>query len=329
MTRIRNIRRAFLSYSRQDRDFANLLACDLRKNCFDAWVDFEGIRPGTRDWEVAVRAAIEESFVVLLIASPDSRQSSFVRSEILLADARNVPIFALLAKGKNWIDSIPMSLAHIQYQDFRGQAYSDSLVSLISHLSQFKASIPDHFLYESFYSRASLRARNPAAAVEVGSSQQGNQGYKIFSKQGFSELAEIQTEDIFHSCGTKGFSDTIFIRPDAFRSGSHLLDTLYIDYLSQRFPPFSYGYAWHLRGQWPQSNRRRVALDWRVLDQHRDASSNFAQLSEKLETYGILHGSVWSVEDGAPSYTLVLASYDKWLIDTILRQPKGTSALIL
>jgi hypothetical protein len=86
------------------------------------------------NWESAVREAIEESFAFLLIASPDSRRSPYVRSELLLAQARELPIYALWAAGESWIDSIPMSLAHIQYLDFRDRAYADGLHTLIEEL---------------------------------------------------------------------------------------------------------------------------------------------------------------------------------------------------
>jgi TIR domain len=150
---LETIRRAFVSYSRQDHKFVDTLASELRKSTFELWVDFQGLQPGTPDWESAVREAIEESFAFLLIASPDSRRSPYVRSELLLAQARELPIYALWAAGESWIDSIPMSLAHIQYLDFRDRAYADGLHTLIGELSGFGAAIPKHFIYKSFYKR--------------------------------------------------------------------------------------------------------------------------------------------------------------------------------
>jgi nitrile hydratase alpha subunit len=100
-----------VSYSREDHRFVETLASDLRKSAFELWLDFEGLQPGTPDWESAVREAIEESFAFLLKASPDSRRSSYVRSELLLAQTRELPIYALWAGGESWIDSIPMETA--------------------------------------------------------------------------------------------------------------------------------------------------------------------------------------------------------------------------
>jgi hypothetical protein len=42
---LETIRRAFVSYSREDQRFVDRLARDLRKSAFELWVDFEGLQP--------------------------------------------------------------------------------------------------------------------------------------------------------------------------------------------------------------------------------------------------------------------------------------------
>ncbi len=198
MPRIQTIRRAFISYSRQDREFVDVLASDLRNSGYEVWIDFEGLEPGTPDWEAEVRDAIQESFAVLLIASPSSRQSPYVRSELLLAEVEQLPVYALWAKGENWIDSIPMNLAHIQYQDFRGSPYADSLGALIKELSKFGASIPSHFIYESFYQKIVPGGRRPRASTWAGTrTGAGASKIEVYAKKALSGLIEIRFADVF------------------------------------------------------------------------------------------------------------------------------------
>ena len=86
----------------------------------------ECLTPGTADWEAAVRNAIDQSFALLFVASPASRQSPYCRSEVLLAEVKKIPIYAVWAVGEQWIDAVPMNLACVQYQDLRGENYEGS-----------------------------------------------------------------------------------------------------------------------------------------------------------------------------------------------------------
>ena len=146
MPRLDKLPRAFLSYSRKDIDFTKRLATDLRKRGIELWVDFEGLMPGTPDWEKAIRMQMSDSFALLLVCSPESQASSYVRSELLLAQARRLPVLALWADGDSWIDSVPMNLAHIQYLDCRAGEYSTSLDSLVLQLLRLDVVLPAPFM---------------------------------------------------------------------------------------------------------------------------------------------------------------------------------------
>ena len=323
MTRIKTIRRAFISYSTQDRDFAELLGRDLRESGIEVWIDFEGLEPGTPDWEVELRGAIDESFAVLLIASPHSRQSPYVRSELLLADAKKLPVYALWANGENWIDSIPLNLAHIQYQDFRGDAYSDSLSRLFNELSKHGAALPEHFVYESFYTKVLPGEGKPKASDRRGSVSGGGGTYEIFAKKSIHGYAEIRFQDLFRALEDNPSADTIFVKPSAFKQASHLLDELFVNYLSDRYPPFSYGQKWHLRRGHHQP---QIAIDWRTL--HDRAVETTDALGDPPEAYGLAAETTWELADSMPPYTVVLGAYDSWLTRTILENSKAAYFLI-
>ena len=71
----------FISYSSKDREFVGRLRADLQVAGVNIWIDQTGLKAGTRDWEQAVRDAIRNAHAVVLIASPNSRQSQPVKGE--------------------------------------------------------------------------------------------------------------------------------------------------------------------------------------------------------------------------------------------------------
>jgi hypothetical protein len=311
MPYLKTIRRAFVSYSRQDHGFVDTLASDLRKQAFELWVDFEGLEPGTPDWEAAVRDAIKKSFAVLLIASPNSRKSSYVRSELLLAQARKLPIYALWARGKSWIDSIPMNLAHMQYLDFRDNAYADSLRLLLEKLSGFDAAIPKHFIYKSFYYKVRPGCPKPKQRTRKFRVGGNDHSFVGFAKELIPGAMEIQLEDIPRAVEERGSVDTLFVRPDAFKTAAHLLDEIYINYLTERYPPFSFGSQWHLRRK---GFLIQLAIDWRILYDHLEAEhSSITLMNGSPKTYWLVANSDWEIADGMPAHTTVLAVYERWL----------------
>jgi hypothetical protein len=132
----------FVSYSHNDREFVERVILDLRNEGFQVWVDQEKLTPGTPDWEESIRTAVDASFATLLVATPESKKSAVVRSELLLAEARKRPIYPVWAKGDIWIDSIPLAYAHSQYVDCRGDRYGSGMNVLISKLKKDREPFP-------------------------------------------------------------------------------------------------------------------------------------------------------------------------------------------
>jgi toxoflavin biosynthesis protein ToxD len=124
----------FISYSRRDDDFITRLLPDLLAHNVDVWLDHIRLKPGTEDWEKAIREGIRSSQAVVLIASPDSRQSPYVRDELDIAKNYQIPVFPLWAAGHEWIESIPLGWGRHQYSDARGLRYEEGLQHLLSVL---------------------------------------------------------------------------------------------------------------------------------------------------------------------------------------------------
>jgi hypothetical protein len=72
---------AFLSYSRQDSDFALRLAGDLKTAGANVWLDQMDILAGQR-WDRAVEDALANCPRMLLILSPASVNSTNVMDEV-------------------------------------------------------------------------------------------------------------------------------------------------------------------------------------------------------------------------------------------------------
>lgn len=133
----------FISYSRENYAFVQRLIADLQRADITIYIDQVGLKPGTPDWEQALRDAIDAAQAVLLIASPDSRKSLYVRDELAIAKAKNKLIYPIWAAGREWIDSIPMGLGRTQYVDARDNCYAIGVQQLVDVLSGTPVELPD------------------------------------------------------------------------------------------------------------------------------------------------------------------------------------------
>jgi len=73
--------KAFISYSRQDNEFALKLAKDLRSAGVDLWLDQLDIASGER-WDDITEKALERSDILIVILSPAATDSANVMAGI-------------------------------------------------------------------------------------------------------------------------------------------------------------------------------------------------------------------------------------------------------
>ena len=90
----------------------------LRDQGFKVWVDNEKLIPGTAAWEESIENAIKQALAVVVVLSPESKNSEWVRREITFADQFNKRVFPVLVKGSEE-DSLPLRLITRQYIDMR------------------------------------------------------------------------------------------------------------------------------------------------------------------------------------------------------------------
>ena len=107
----------FVSYSRTDIAIMQRVKGSLHQAGLAVWTD-EGIEPGTTLWQDSIADAIEHAGCVVILLSPDAKNSVWVKRELNYATTHNKRIFALLVRGDE-STSVPFALIGSQYVDIR------------------------------------------------------------------------------------------------------------------------------------------------------------------------------------------------------------------
>jgi len=108
----------FVSYSREDTVKQRRIVRELRQRGISIWVDVENLVPGTPMWEREVEKAIRESTGLIVLLSPESNNSEWVRREISFGEQHRKRIFPALIEGDDYA-STPLRLASHQRVDLR------------------------------------------------------------------------------------------------------------------------------------------------------------------------------------------------------------------
>ncbi len=123
--------KVFISYSHKDRDYARKLAGYLLERGFDVWID-DRIDCGDEWWDKIV-CSIQDcqdcaAFVVLM--TPDSHSSKWVKRELLFADRQDKPMFPVLLDGENWAIFEPTQYADVRDRNLPADGFCERLASV-------------------------------------------------------------------------------------------------------------------------------------------------------------------------------------------------------
>jgi hypothetical protein len=119
---------AFVSYARRDWDeFVCKLVSDLAKESYRVWID-QNYLVGGDDWMDAIGQALQICDKLLLIISPDSVISKYVKMEYRYFFKQDKPIIPILYKK---VDHIPFEIATLHHIDFTHADRSRSYQELI------------------------------------------------------------------------------------------------------------------------------------------------------------------------------------------------------
>ena len=117
-------RRAFISYSRTNKDFAVKLTRGLRSAGYPVWFDQFDIPTGSR-WDDEVEKALRESSIFMIILTPASISSENVKDEIGYAIDHGKRILPVLLESCD----VPLRLRRFQYVDFTGKSFEEGFES--------------------------------------------------------------------------------------------------------------------------------------------------------------------------------------------------------
>ena len=100
--------KVFLSYSAEDSKVARALASSLAEAGFETWDPGEALFPGD-NWALRIGQALQESDAMVVLVSPNSMKSEWVRQEIEYAlgsaryKGRLLPVVLKPTKDMPWI----------------------------------------------------------------------------------------------------------------------------------------------------------------------------------------------------------------------------------
>ncbi|MGA7192851.1 MAG: toll/interleukin-1 receptor domain-containing protein [Anaerolineales bacterium] len=117
-------RRAFISYSHVNRDFAIKLAKALRAAEYAVWFDQLDIPAGAR-WDDEVENALRDCSIFMVILTPASIASENVKDEIGYAIDHGKRILPVLLEDCD----VPLRLRRFQYVDFTAKSFEQGLES--------------------------------------------------------------------------------------------------------------------------------------------------------------------------------------------------------
>ncbi len=125
----------FMSYSREDTVKQRRVIKELRERGINLWVDIENLTPGTPTWEREIEKAIRAATGIIVLLSPESNNSEWVRRELSFGEQHRKRIFPVLIEG-NDDTSTPLRLANHQRVDLRTK-FEDGLDELATALKEY------------------------------------------------------------------------------------------------------------------------------------------------------------------------------------------------
>ena len=142
----------FISYSRADTALQQKVVAGLRERGVNVWVDTENLVPGSPAWEREIEKSIRSAAGIIVLLSPDSNNSQWVRREISFTEENDKRIFPVHIRGDE-NDSIPLRLSSHQRVDLR-RNFSKGLDTLASALK-------DHLGVTAVNIKINVEARRP------------------------------------------------------------------------------------------------------------------------------------------------------------------------
>lgn len=135
----------FISYSHANTAMMESIRDSIEANGLTYWVD-EKLIPGTPAWHSAIAEAIQTATCVVVLASPESLASRWVKTELDYALEFKKPVLPLLISGDRK-SSIPFVIFSIQHVDLR-EEYDANIKRAIKAIKNIVPSPPSQTLLD-------------------------------------------------------------------------------------------------------------------------------------------------------------------------------------
>lgn len=129
------MKHVFISYKRDDRSFVDELENRIIDADMETWSDTQ-LRAG-ESWRQKIDEAIEDSFAVVVVMTPEARQSEYVTYEWSFAMGMQIPIIPIMLK-KTELHPKLNDLHFLDFTDRYGEPWND----LIDRLAEIKLNPP-------------------------------------------------------------------------------------------------------------------------------------------------------------------------------------------
>jgi len=106
-------RQVFICHDSCDGDFADVLKSKLKEAGYEAWIDIDRLQVG-EDWRAEIDEAIKSSTAIVVIMTPEAKESEYVTYEWAYAAGAKIKIIPLMVK----LTQLHPRLESLQYLDF-------------------------------------------------------------------------------------------------------------------------------------------------------------------------------------------------------------------
>ncbi|MEO1164430.1 MAG: toll/interleukin-1 receptor domain-containing protein [Chloroflexota bacterium] len=121
----------FISYSRQDADYANELRKKLTTEGFNIWIDTQ-IQSGN-SWLKEIESQIDKCSAFIVIMTPDSKNSDWVQNEVARAKEKSKPIYPLmLIKHPVWFALQTTKITNVNNGNLPPASFYDDLETIVT-----------------------------------------------------------------------------------------------------------------------------------------------------------------------------------------------------
>jgi len=209
----------FISYSRKDREVVDRLAARLEKAGYQVWIDRKGILGGV-EWRKAIPREIGRAEAFLLMISPNSVASRWVRKEFDYALKKRVRIIPIVIKPADLPRSMQMHLGKLQkIKSWRRRTVFSELLEALGGLRGVAAQAPGTLDQQALQENTRLISEllRIMQKVSFGASHViftgGKDGAYYIQMQGIRDEVEIYAEAV----GNKNLQEPYLLTKDQIK----------------------------------------------------------------------------------------------------------------